>query len=101
MGYVEGSGIYEEGAIATLKAIPNTGYIFDYWIVNDEMMTDNPLVLTVMNDINVEAMFKSPVTTGFENLKGNHVEVEKVLRDGRVYIRVDGQLYTLTGASVQ
>ena len=101
MGYVEGSGIYEEGSIVTLTPIANAGYVFDYWIVNDEMMTDNPLVLTVMNDINVEAMFKSPVTTGFENLKGNHVEVEKVLRDGRVYIRVDGQLYTLTGASVQ
>ena len=101
MGSVEGAGVYEAGSVITLTATANLGYEFVYWIVDEEMLIENPLSLTVENDIAVLATFKSTITTSTENIEDNTLTVEKVLRNGRVYISVDGQLYTLTGARVQ
>ena len=100
MGAVDGAGVYDEGTVVTLIATPNAGYEFLYWTVGEEMLTDNPLTLTVDNDITVVATFKSILTTGTDNLENNTLIVEKVLRDGNVFIRINDQLYTLTGARV-
>jgi hypothetical protein len=100
MGAVDGAGVYDEGTVVTLIATPNAGYEFLYWTVGEKMLTDNPLTLTVDNDITVVATFKSILTTGTDNLENNTLIVEKVLRDGNVFIRINDQLYTLTGARV-
>ena len=100
MGAVDGAGVYDEGTVVTLIATPNAGYEFLYWTVGEEMLTDNPLTLTVDNDITVVATFKSILTTGTDNLENNTLIVEKVLLDGNVFIRINDQLYTLTGARV-
>ena len=100
MGAVDGAGVYDEGTVVTLIATPNAGYEFLYWTVGEETLTDNPLTLTVDNDITVVATFKSILTTGTDNLENNTLIVEKVLRDGNVFIRINDQLYTLTGARV-
>ena len=100
MGAVDGAGVYDEGTVVTLIATPNAGYEFLYWTVGEEMLTDNPLTLTVDNDITVVATFKSILTTGTDNLENNTLIVEEVLRDGNVFIRINDQLYTLTGARV-
>jgi hypothetical protein len=44
---------------------------------------------------------KQPVTTGLINLKGTEVDIEKFMREGRVYIRVGESLYTLSGEKVE
>jgi hypothetical protein len=101
MGAVTGAGTYAEGTIATLTATPNEGYEFVNWIVDDEVLTDNPLNLIVTSDINIVATFKTYVSTDLENTDHETEQIEKILRENRVYIRVNDQLYTITGARVE
>lgn len=101
MGAVTGAGTYAEGTTATLTATPNEGYEFVNWIVDDEVLTDNPLNLIVTSDINIVATFKTYVSTDLENTDHKTEQIEKVLRENRVYIRVNDQLYTITGARVE
>jgi hypothetical protein len=101
MGAVTGAGTYAEGTIATLTATPNEGYEFVNWIVDDEVLTDNPLNLIVTSDINIVATFKTYVSTDLENTDHENEQIEKILRENRVYIRVNDQLYTITGARVE
>ena len=44
---------------------------------------------------------KQPVTTGLINLHGTQIDVEKFMREGRVYIRLGESLYTLSGERVE
>jgi hypothetical protein len=101
MGAVTGAGTYAEGTTATLTATPNEGYEFVNWIVDDEVLTDNPLNLIVTSDINIVATFKTYVSTDLENTDHKTEQIEKILRENRVYIRVNDQLYTITGARVE
>ena len=101
MGSVEGAGVYEEGAIATLTATPNAGYQFVSWTVDGEEYTENPLYLSVDKDVTVVANFKSTVTTDAENATGDAVQAEKIMRDGVMYIRRAGDTYTTAGARVE
>ena len=99
MGYVEGAGVYNEGEVVTLTAVANEGYAFSYWTVAEETLTDNPLAVTVDGDITLIATFvKSSVSTDSENVDANTIQIEKVLIDGNICIRVNGQLYNLSGA---
>ena len=100
MGTVDGAGVYEEGTVVTLIATPNAGYEFLYWTVGEKMLADNPLTLTVDSDVTVMATFKSTLTTGVDDIENNTLIVEKVLLDGNVFIRINDQLFTLTGARV-
>ena len=44
---------------------------------------------------------RKPTPTSVINLNGEQVDIEKYLRDGRVYIRVGETLYTITGEKVR
>lgn len=44
---------------------------------------------------------RKPVTTDLINVKGTQVDVEKFMREGRVYIRVGESLYSLSGERVE
>ena len=44
---------------------------------------------------------RQPTTTGVVNIDGQEVDVDKFLREGRVYIRVGEALYTLDGQKVE
>ena len=101
MGSVEGAGVYEEGATATLTATANAGYQFVSWTVDGEEYTENPLYWSVDKDVTVVANFKSTVTTDAENATGDAVQAEKIMRDGVMYIRRAGDTYTTTGARVE
>jgi hypothetical protein len=101
MGIVEGAGEYEEGATAILTATPVAGYKFLYWTIGDQVLTDNPLTLTVDKEMEVEATFIHDIATDVDNIEGNTVKIEKVLRDGHVYILVNDQIYSISGKRVE
>ena len=58
-GTVTGAGTYQEGATATLTAIPNTGYKFVNWTKGGETITDNPYTFTVSDNVALVANFEA------------------------------------------
>ena len=53
-----GDGYYPSNVTITLTAIPEDGYQFSFWSINDELAsTTNPLQLTLNEDTHVEANF--------------------------------------------
>ena len=99
MGYVEGVGEYEEGTVVILTAVANTGFVFSHWTIDGGAITDNPMTITVDGDIVIGATFKTTVTTDTENVD-SQLQIEKIIYNDQVYIRINGQLFTLTGARV-
>ena len=74
-GTVEGAGIYEQGAEATLTATPAEGYEFVNWTVaGEEVSTENPYKFTVTADVALVANFKKAApameTVYFVNAQG-------------------------------
>ena len=55
MGIVSGAGKYYEGTVASLNAIPNSGYQFVNW---SNGSTDNPLKITVTENVEITANFE-------------------------------------------
>ena len=53
-GVVEGGGLYDENATATLTATPNPGYLFSHW---SDGSTENPRTITVTGDMTLTAYF--------------------------------------------
>ena len=51
--------------------------------------------------VNAQLSFKRPVATAVGNASAEGIDVEKFIREGRIYIRLDDQVYDLTGARVQ
>jgi hypothetical protein len=49
----------------------------------------------------VRIVTRKPTTTSLINLNSEQVDVEKFLRDGRVYIRVGESLYNMDGVKVE
>lgn len=66
MGTVTGGGEYAEGKTATLEASPKAGYEFVKW---SNGSTENPLKLTVTEDIELTATFQAqtPITIAEAN----------------------------------
>lgn len=54
-----GTHEYEEGSIATLTATPDTEWIFQHWVINEETITTNPLQITVDGNKNIVAVFQT------------------------------------------
>lgn len=52
-----GAYVYQYGVNATITARPNTNYKFDGWLLNDSVVSDNPITITVTNDYNLRAIF--------------------------------------------
>ena len=55
-GTVEGAGLYSEGAVASLRAVPDPGYIFSHW-TGAASGSDHPLALLMDRDKTVGAVF--------------------------------------------
>ena len=64
-GSVTGGGQYYYGDIATLTAIPNTGFVFSVW---SDSITANPRNLQVISDTTIVAYFQL-----FEDTTGNGI----------------------------
>jgi hypothetical protein len=54
-----GTYLIQTGSQLKVTATPNTGYTFDYWMLNGTKITDNPLTLTIDKDYTLTAYFKS------------------------------------------
>ena len=101
-GTVSGGGEYLEGTEIQLTATPAEGYEFKQW---SNGSTDNPLTLTVTEDIELTAEFHK-IGEGIEAIeqgtKNKEQGPQKVLRDGHVYIIMpDGREYNAAGAMVK
>lgn len=81
MGSVEGvpSAAVFEGTQLTLTAVANEGYSFTGWSVvpgYDNILTDNPLTLTVTSDVTVTATFEQ--TEGIGDVEAGSFQVYSV-----------------------
>ena len=66
-GTVTGAGTYEHGAEVTLTATPAFDYVFVNWTKSEEVVsTENPLTITVEDNIELEAIFAEVATTEVE-----------------------------------
>ena len=70
MGTVIGSGVYAEGAVIAITAVPNEGYRFDHLVDVDnpsrDFNTDNPRTIVVSTDVTYMAVFTDVV--GIEDI---------------------------------
>lgn len=67
-GTVSGGGTYDEGANATIRATPKTGFAFDKW---SDSNTQSVRTLTVNADLSLTASFKTASTGGGTDQGGN------------------------------
>ena len=82
-GTVEGAGVYEQGAEATLTATPVEGYEFVNWTVEGtEVSTENPYKFTVTADVALVANFQEVVNVVTKEEKTTCVP--GTLADGKV-----------------
>lgn len=76
---------YSKGEVVTLKAKPDVGYIFDYWIINGEEFNDNPIDVEMNENIEVKAVFKimpdNPPTIVLEWIESNLIIIESPCSD--------------------
>ncbi|MBQ7977753.1 MAG: hypothetical protein IJ301_04120 [Clostridia bacterium] len=60
-GSTTGGGNYNYKTIATITATPNSGYLFDYWLVGNSRIESNSYSFVVTEDISCVAYFKSGI----------------------------------------
>ena len=61
-----GTYMYTAGTELNVTAIPESGYSFDYWLLDSEMRTENPIAVVMDENHTLEAYFVDdipPVTT--------------------------------------
>ena len=97
MGYVTGGGIYEEGEVVTITAIPYEGYIFVQW---SDGNTDAQRTVTVTSDATYTAVFAEQ-PQAIEQIEMGNPKNAKLLIEGHLYILRDGKIYTATGAEIR
>ncbi len=102
MGYVEGSGTYNEGSMCTLTAHAYEGYRFVGWMNGDQMAsTDSIYSFTVNANITLTAVFERD-NDGIDNVDANSATVYST--DGKIVVRgaADGDVlvYDVNGRLV-
>jgi len=82
---------YHEGDEVTVTATPNSGYTFEYWLLNGEQITDNPITFTITENCTLEAVFSEiPVGTAYL-----YIVPAVEPGSGQVWaIKIDGVIYT-------
>jgi hypothetical protein len=64
-GTVSGSAVYQAGAVATVQASPNSGFVFTGWFINGMITTlDTSFTFAVTSDLTLQANF-FPLTDSF------------------------------------
>ena len=52
-----GTNYYPAGSLVTVTAVPETEYVFDYWLLDSIERVDNPITLMMDGNHNLEAFF--------------------------------------------
>ena len=75
-GIVTGAGNFEEGTFATIKAIPEPGYLFNQWI-SDRFgsQIDNPKVVEVISNVSFTANFSQDTNDNDNDGLTNYQEI--------------------------
>ena len=87
MGHVDGCGRYPLDSTATLTATAHSGYHFTGWSVSPgytNIITDNPLSLTVSSDITATAHFEVDNVEAIDETESDNINV--YLHDGRIVV---------------
>jgi len=80
-----GSHTYDEGATATVTAIPSTGYEFSHWLLDDGTITENPITVTMNMDHSLVAFFTLlPPPTHTLRVEATPVNVPVTLNDSAI-----------------
>lgn len=92
-GYVEGGGLYDYAEMATLTAVPYSGYVFSSW---SDGYTGNPREFYVFDDVELVAYFETqnPLAKGYQSynlwfLDGDNRPTGRIV-DGNYSIDVTG-----------
>ena len=86
-----------------ITAIPAEGYEIDGWKDGD-MVLDNKTNThdgVLYGDMTITILFKKKTGTGVESIQPSAISIQKVLREGVIYIERNGRLYDLNGRLVQ
>lgn len=92
-GTIEGSatGIYDYGTQLEFTAIPTNGYVFDAWMVNDEIISKSSLYTVVVDrNIDIEALFVEDVIVGLEAIGSDALQVNIAPIPLREYMYITG-----------
>ena len=91
-----------QGSSVTIVATPAEGYEFDHWAIKDDESSEiikEASYTTSASSVTYVAYFKSP--EGIDEVQSQESGVQKVLRDGTLYIIRDGKVYDATGNPVK
>ena len=88
---------FDYGTEITLTPTANVGYSFEKW---DDGNTDNPREITLTKDIVITAIFKKDAPTQLLEAT-TETKVQKVMRNGQVFIIRNGNTYDLTGRKTE
>lgn len=85
------------GTVLTLTATANVGYSFEKW---SDGNTDNQREITLTENISITAIFKKDAPTQLLEAT-TETKVQKVMRNGQVFIIRNGNTYDLTGRKTE
>ena len=89
-----------EGESLTIKATPEEGYIFSQWLVNGEVNTNNPFVITAIDqDYSIEPIFTKEEMAVQQTTIQN--AAQKYMHNGVLYIRRGENVYDAQGKRVE
>ena len=93
-GTVDGAatGIYDYGTQLQVTAVPTDGYVFDAWVVNDELSSESAsYTITVDRDIDLEALFvEEEVGTGLKSIGNDALQMSIAPIPLREYMYITG-----------
>jgi len=115
-----GSYVYPEGTSVSVRAIPDAGYEFDYWMLDGVKRTENPITVVMDKDYALKAYFKkipaiytltvettvggttSPAPGIYDYVEGTSVQVAATPDEGYNFHHwiLDGGTYTANPITV-
>ena len=89
---------YELGAQVMIYAQPIEGFVFSKW---SDGITDNPRFVTINGPIELKAQFEVQTVANINTAEMEPDSLQKILRDGQIFIIRGDKIYTLTGQEVK
>ena len=81
-----------------IYAQPIEGFVFSKW---SDGITDNPRFVTINGPIELKAQFEVQTVANINTAEMEPDSLQKILRDGQIFIIRGDKIYTLTGQEVK